>query len=94
MKSHLQKMIGIGICIELLCLPWSAPLLYVVLVCTRSGPPFRSYYCRWQPKSCEEDGFRSATTLQDAFEIASDSVGFSPTITHYHSPPILMADVT
>ena len=39
-------------------------------------------------------GFRSATTLQDAFEIASDSVGFSPTITHYHSPPILMADVT
>ena len=39
-------------------------------------------------------GFRSATTLQDAFEIASDSVGFSPTVTHYHSPPILMADVT
>ena len=39
-------------------------------------------------------GFRSASTLQDAFEIASDSVGFSPSITHYPSPPILMADVT
>ena len=38
-------------------------------------------------------GFRSATTLNDAFEIASDVVGPQPTITHLKSPPILMADV-
>jgi hypothetical protein len=39
-------------------------------------------------------GFRPASTLQDALEIASDVVGPQPTITHVHNPPILMADVT
>ncbi|MFN3217449.1 MAG: lactate racemase domain-containing protein [Acidimicrobiales bacterium] len=39
-------------------------------------------------------GFRPATTLQDALEIATDVVGNQPTITHYHNPPIVMADVT
>jgi hypothetical protein len=39
-------------------------------------------------------GFRPATTLQDALEMATDVVGPQPTITHYHNPPILMADVT
>jgi hypothetical protein len=34
-----------------------------------------------------------ASTLDDALEIASDVVGRSPTITHLHNPPILMADV-
>jgi hypothetical protein len=38
-------------------------------------------------------GFVPATTLDDALEIASDVVGRSPTITHLHTPPILMADV-
>ena len=35
-----------------------------------------------------------ASTLDDALEIASDVVGRSPTITHLHNPPILMADVS
>ncbi len=39
-------------------------------------------------------GFRPASTLQDALEIASDVVGPQPSITHVHNPPILMADVT
>ncbi|MEJ7584983.1 MAG: lactate racemase domain-containing protein [Acidimicrobiales bacterium] len=39
-------------------------------------------------------GFRSATTMGDALEMASDVVGREPTITHFHNPPILMADVT
>ncbi len=39
-------------------------------------------------------GFQAATTLQDALEMATDVVGPQPTITHYHNPPILMADVT
>lgn len=39
-------------------------------------------------------GFSSASTLQDALEMATDVVGPQPTITHYHNPPILMADVT
>jgi len=32
-------------------------------------------------------------TLDDAFEIASDAVGRAPTITHLHTPPVLVADV-
>ncbi len=38
-------------------------------------------------------GFKPATTLQDGLEMAEDVVGPQPTITHYHNPPILMADV-
>jgi hypothetical protein len=38
-------------------------------------------------------GFRSATTLNDALEMASDVVGRNPTLTHIHNPPVLMADV-
>ncbi len=38
-------------------------------------------------------GFRAASTLADALEMASDVVGPSPTLTHLHAPPILMADV-
>jgi hypothetical protein len=32
--------------------------------------------------------------MQDALEMASDTVGSSPSITYMHNPPILMADVT
>jgi hypothetical protein len=39
-------------------------------------------------------GFRPASTMQDALEMASDVVGRQPTITHIHNPPILMADVS
>jgi hypothetical protein len=38
-------------------------------------------------------GFKPASTLQDALEMASDVVGRDATITHIHNPPILMADV-
>ncbi len=38
-------------------------------------------------------GFRAASTLADALEMAQDVVGRSPTLTHLHAPPILMADV-
>ena len=38
-------------------------------------------------------GFRPATTLHDAFEIATDVVGPQPTITHLKTPPISMANV-
>jgi hypothetical protein len=31
--------------------------------------------------------------MQDALEMASDVVGRQPTITHFHNPPMLMADV-
>lgn len=39
-------------------------------------------------------GFRPASTVQDALEMASDVVGRDATITHLHNPPILMADVS
>ena len=46
------------------------------------------------PKAVRRLGFRPATTLTDALEMASDHVGPEPTITHLHAPPLLMADVT
>ncbi len=39
-------------------------------------------------------GFTPASTLDDAFEIASDVVGRAPTISHLHVPSLLVADVS
>ncbi|MDA8070811.1 MAG: lactate racemase domain-containing protein [Actinomycetota bacterium] len=38
-------------------------------------------------------GFRPASTLADALEMAADVVGPSPSITHLHAPPLMLADV-
>jgi lactate racemase len=38
-------------------------------------------------------GFRSATTLADALEMASPVVGSSPSISYLHAPPLVLADV-
>jgi hypothetical protein len=32
--------------------------------------------------------------MDDALEIASDVVGRTPTITHLHAPPLMVADVS
>jgi hypothetical protein len=45
------------------------------------------------PKAVRRLGFVPASTLDDALEIASDVVGRSPTITHLHTPPLIIADV-
>jgi len=45
-------------------------------------------------KAVRRMGFRPASTLTDALEMASDVVGRHASITHVHNPPILMADVT
>ncbi|MBI2708487.1 MAG: DUF2088 domain-containing protein [Actinobacteria bacterium] len=47
-----------------------------------------------EPRSVRRLGFRPATTMADALEMASDSVGREPTITHLHNPPLVMADVS
>jgi hypothetical protein len=39
-------------------------------------------------------GFKPATTMADALEMAGDVVGRDPSLTHLHSPPLLMADVS
>ena len=39
-------------------------------------------------------GFKPASTLADALEMAEDVVGRDPSVTHVHMPPVLMADVT
>ena len=44
-------------------------------------------------KAVRRLGFRPASTMQDALEMASDHVGREPTITHLHNPPLLIADV-
>jgi lactate racemase-like protein len=47
-----------------------------------------------EPRAVRRLGFKPASTLRDALEMAEDVVGRDPTITHIHNPPILMADVT
>lgn len=42
---------------------------------------------------CARLGVRAASTLADALEIVSGSVGRDPSITYLHSPPRLVADV-
>jgi hypothetical protein len=41
----------------------------------------------------ERMGFRSASTLMDALQMVSGTVGPSPTITYQHNPPHSIADV-
>jgi hypothetical protein len=38
-------------------------------------------------------GFKPASTLADALEMAEDVVGRDPTITHVHNPPLFISDV-
>ena len=45
------------------------------------------------PQAVRRLGFTPASTMDDAFEIASDVVGRSATVTHLHVPAILVADV-
>ncbi len=46
------------------------------------------------PRAVRRMGFKPASTLRDALEMAEDVVGRDPSVTHIHNPPILMADVT
>jgi lactate racemase len=45
------------------------------------------------PTAVRRMGFTPASTMDDAFELASDVVGRSPSITHLHVPSVLVADV-
>ena len=47
-----------------------------------------------EPRSVRRLGFMPASTLNDALEMASDVVGRDATITHLHTPPLMMADVS
>jgi lactate racemase-like protein len=46
-----------------------------------------------EPRAVRRMGFKPASTLRDALEMAEDVVGPEPTITHFHCPPMAMADV-
>jgi hypothetical protein len=46
-----------------------------------------------EPRAVRRLGFSPASTLEDALEIATDTVGREPTITHFHCPPIMLAQV-
>jgi hypothetical protein len=39
-------------------------------------------------------GFKPASTMRDALEMAEDVVGRDPSITHMHNPPLFLSDVT
>jgi hypothetical protein len=38
-------------------------------------------------------GFRAASTLPDALEMLTETVGRSPSITYLHAPPHVLAEV-
>ena len=44
-------------------------------------------------KTVQRMGFRSASTLADALEMVSGTVGSDPSLTYLHSPPFAIADV-
>src|SRR2546423_5815007 len=44
-------------------------------------------------KAVRRLGFKPASTLRDALEMAEDVVGRDPSVTHLHTPPLLLADV-
>jgi hypothetical protein len=46
------------------------------------------------PAAVRRLGFKPASTLNDALEMATDTVGPAPTITQFHCPPIMVADVS
>jgi lactate racemase-like protein len=46
------------------------------------------------PAAVRRMGFKPASTLADALEMAEDMVGRDPSVTHMHCPPLLMAEVT
>jgi hypothetical protein len=46
-----------------------------------------------EPKSVARLGYRAAGSFRDALEMAKDTVGSSPSITYFHAPPIMIADV-
>ena len=44
-------------------------------------------------KAVRRLGFKPATTLTDALEMAEDVVGRDPSLTHFHTPPLMLAEV-
>jgi lactate racemase len=45
------------------------------------------------PRAVARLGYRRADSLRDALEMAKDTVGSSPSITYFHAPPLMIADV-
>ena len=45
------------------------------------------------PSSVARLGYRRADSMRDAIEMAKDTVGSSPTMTYFHAPPVMIADV-
>ena len=54
----------------------------------------RTIFVGGDPKTTHHMGFMSASTLEDALEMASDIVGNQPSITYMHAPPLMLCDVT
>src|SRR5215203_619186 len=46
------------------------------------------------PRAVRRLGLKPASTLRDALEMAEDVVGRDPSVTHMHSPPLLVAEVS
>ncbi len=44
-------------------------------------------------EACARMGFKRASTMQDALEMAEGTVGRGPSITHFGCPPLFYAEV-
>jgi hypothetical protein len=54
----------------------------------------RTIYVGGDPKTTHHMGFLSASSLDDALEMAADIVGNHPSITYMHAPPLFLCDVS
>jgi hypothetical protein len=51
-------------------------------------------YLGGDPATVARLGFKTASTMRDALEMASQTVGRDPSITHLHCPPLFLPEVT
>ena len=85
---------GTSTCTGQLRVPRRASVLHVVLGRACARLPRRRHLRRRRPRTCDARmGYRAASSFRDALEMATDTVGRSPSITYLHSPPLSIADV-
>ena len=74
--------------------PRRAPVLHVVLGRARARLRGRRDLRRRRARSRSRAWATArAGSLRDALEMAKDTVGPSPSITYFHAPPLMIADV-
>jgi len=74
-------------------LPRRTPAVHVVLGSPRPRVRGGTIIVGGNRRAVRRMGFKPATTLADALEMAEDQVGRDPTITYFRCPPVMLANV-